>query len=289
MTPIKVTESIKTMQLYSHIDRVWNELDELQVPHSSEDTVPVQIMNRFDCYNYGLESGVLKIIPFLNINEASKVLDIGAGLGGPARCISNATKARIVGIEIQHDIAALGNALCRSCKIDDAVTIIPGDFLDDNIDLGQQGSFSAAVSWLVILHIPLNDRKAVFDKVFSLLKPGGKVYIEDFFHLGDAFTSEEKVLLAEEVYVPCGELPTREAYEDVVRAAGFACDFQDATQEWTAFTKERHDLWVDNRERHVRVHNEETWTALNRFYTAMVTLFSGGNLGGVKITLTKPV
>lgn len=96
-----ITPPIKTMQLYSHMDRIWNELAELGIDRSSEDTIPIEVMNKFDCLNYGGTVGAAQSAKALCIDESSWVLDVGSGLGGPARCVSAVSGAKIVGVELQ--------------------------------------------------------------------------------------------------------------------------------------------------------------------------------------------
>ena len=117
------------------------------------------------------------------------------------------------------------------------------------------------------------------------------MYIEDFYFINEKgpFTDIEQKLLREEVFVPDSQLPSRTEYIETLQSAGFEVDFQDVTEEWRAFTAERLCEWRRDEARHVRVHNLETWEALDRFYSAIVELFQCGRLGGVKILLRKPL
>jgi cyclopropane fatty-acyl-phospholipid synthase-like methyltransferase len=285
--------AIKTMQLYSHIDRIWNELKELGFPQDDNAAkIDVEIMNKFDCYNYGGAAGATASCAVLGLTEKSIVLDVGSGLGGPARCVASFSGCTVKGIELQADLAVLANSLSRRCGIEERASFIVGDVLDDRASLGEPSSYDAAMSWLVILHLPLSTRRSAFARVFDLLKPGGRMYVEDFFRIpedgGGCFGEDECMLLREEVYVPDGDLPSRASYIKMLCDVGFEVDFQDVTAEWTKFTSERCEAWRNGKDRHQRVHNFETWDALDRFYSAIVQLFMGGNLGGVRLVLTKP-
>jgi sarcosine/dimethylglycine N-methyltransferase len=288
-------DSIKSMQLYCNIDRIWNELRELGFSKDTKEVISVETMNQFDCYDYGGTTSLLKV--FSNLDAGSHVLDIGAGLGGPARCLSHATGCSVVGVELQADVAALGNRLTSLCGMSNTVTIIPGDFTQSSVQLcTAQGpsenntSYAAAFSILVILHIPMQERVALFQRCYDLLLPGGKLFIEDFFHQsGSEFTDSEVTLLQHEVSIPGGQLPTREEYIAQVEGVGFVdVSFEDVTQQWTDFTAGRLAVWREQRERHERLHNAATWQSLEGFYSAVVALFQGGALGGVRLTLTKP-
>jgi cyclopropane fatty-acyl-phospholipid synthase-like methyltransferase len=321
-------EDIKSMQLYCNIDRIWNELQELGYEKNQEKSIPVEVINQFDCYDYSGGKDLISTFPALD--SSSYVLDIGSGLGGPARYLSSSTGCNVVGVELQEDVAALGNDLSAICDMKSRVHIAAGDFTDASIALhpgpSEDNTYDAvsyaeqhwgrnivvvkllcysllmtptcdvpvppeqAFSILVILHVPMAARVSLFRRCFDLLKPGGKLYIEDFFHRagGKEFTDAEIDLLQNEVSIPDGFLPTREEYISQVESIGFCdVDFQDASAEWTAFTAERLGVWRENKERHERVHNSATFESLDRFYAAVVALFQGGTMGGVKLTLTK--
>jgi cyclopropane fatty-acyl-phospholipid synthase-like methyltransferase len=280
-------EGIKSMQLYCNIDRIWNELNELGYSRETTDVISVATMNKFDCYDYSDAKDILKVF---SLTDESHVLDLGSGLGGPARFLSHSTGASVTGVELQADVATLGNELSTLCGIQNKVHIVAGDFTDPNVVLTPgNDSYDAAVCILMILHVPMQARSALFKRCYELLKPGGKLYIEDFYQKSESgFSTDEKELLMQEVSVPSGALPSREEYISQVEAVGFSdIDFQDVSAEWTTFTSDRLNVWRDQQERHERVHNHATWQSLDTFYGAVVSLFKEGNLGGVKLTITK--
>jgi hypothetical protein len=70
--------AIKTMQLYSHVDRIWNELSELGYDRNDSDAIiPAKVVNMFDCYNYSGPEGAKRAAQLLCVSESSRVLDIG--------------------------------------------------------------------------------------------------------------------------------------------------------------------------------------------------------------------
>ena len=143
---------------------------------------------------------------------------------------------------------------------------------------------------LVILHIPLSDRAALFARIFSLLKPGGKMWIEDYFWRGPSpFSAEERRLLADNVFVPAGALPSRDEYEAALLGAGFVVAFNDVSDEWATFTAQRLQAFEASRERHVSTYNQATFDSLHLFYSSVSQCFAGGRLGGVKLLITKPI
>lgn len=288
----EITDGIKSMKLYSNVDRIWNELVKLGVDKNAAEDIPVDLLNTFDCYNYGGSDGAKRLVSLFSLHDQSAILDIGAGIGGPARCISAHCGARVLGVELQADLALLANQLCQRCGLSDRVHVITGDFTDLSLLIGDYGSFDAVMSWLVILHVPLSKRVDVYRRAHEMLRTGGSMYVEDYFLLNETngFTAEESSLLQRDVFVPDGTLPTRQQYIDSLLEAGFqesSIDFQDVTPDWVQFTASRLDSWRRDKARHILVHNLQTWSALDSFYSTVAKLFCGGNLGGVKLTIKK--
>jgi hypothetical protein len=72
-----------------------------------------------------------------------------------------------------------------------------------------------------------------------VLKPGGRIYIEDLSKRSD-FTADYKRRLYADVYVPDGDLPTAEEYEATLKGAGFGdVVVEDKTDVWSAFVQVR--------------------------------------------------
>lgn len=284
---------IKTMQLYDDIDRIWGDLESIGYSKEKKDEVlDSNKLNAFDCYNYGGLKSAQNASTLLKLSNTSYVLDLGAGIGGPARCISSFSGANIVGIELQKDLTELAIELNERCGLAKRIQMIAGDFLDSSLDSqynSDSNTFDAIVSWLVILHIAFNSRLAIFQKMYKLLKPGGQVYIEDYyakFELND----EDKYKLSNDVYVPSGSLPSKEQYINTMIEAGFDSSkikFDDVTEEWNTFTTDRLNTFHSKKDRHVKVYNQVTYDNLDHFYSSVSGLFDAGRLGGARITLTK--
>ena len=148
-------ESIKSMQLYCNIDRIWNELHELGYSRDKDNStsIPVETINQFDCYDYSGGKDLIKVFPALD--ASSYVLDIGSGLGGPARFLSHHTSCNVVGVELQEDVAALGNSLSVVSDMDSRVNIIAGDFTDTSVQLHPGPSESNTYDAVRYLLLPL--------------------------------------------------------------------------------------------------------------------------------------
>eukprot|EP01024_Parvocaulis_polyphysoides_P067861 TRINITY_DN8192_c0_g1_i1.p1 TRINITY_DN8192_c0_g1~~TRINITY_DN8192_c0_g1_i1.p1 ORF type:complete len:306 (+),score=55.08 TRINITY_DN8192_c0_g1_i1:3-920(+) len=274
-----VEESIKTMKLYHHVERVYNELKEQNI--SENDQIDPELLSNFDSLHYLGNQAIQNAIEKGNIQSGDKILDVGSGLGGPARMMSVLSGCSVDALELQADLHQTAANLTKRCDLDAKVKHFEGNFL--NFDIKDE-EYNGIVSWLVFLHIP--ERKQVFERCFKCLKPGGFIYIEDFY-MRNQFSSEEQVMLERDIYIKF--LPSIDEYKQQIQDAGFV-DVQlvDMTQNWAAFVKSRFETFESNLDRNVRVHGQDAVDALKHFYNSTNLLFSGGNLGGTIILARKP-
>jgi sarcosine/dimethylglycine N-methyltransferase len=271
-------DAIKSMKLYSGIERVLNDLAE--EGFGPRDPVPVELLSRYDQLHYHGTEAVDLAIRTIGITAGSRILEVGSGFGGPARHIAHRTGCRITAVELQPDLNALAADLTARCGLADRVEHIRGDILETALE---PGAYDGVVSWLALFHIP--DRAPLFPKLAAALKPGGRIHVEDFFRVG-SFTPAEQQDFAGMVYGRT--LPRRDAYVAEIEAAGLgSVTFEDMTRDWTEFTAGRLEAFRAARPRHLRVHGPEIVAGLEAFYDTMVRLFRGGNLGGVRITARK--
>lgn len=275
--------AIKTMKLYAHFERVDRELAEMGFAEGS--TVKAEDIFAFDHMNYYGIDAVQNAITTCGITEGSKVLDIGSGLGGPARFIHLKTKAEVVAVELQEDCSDKAQEYTTRCGMGEKIKHICADMVTcDMPALGlNAGSFDFLVSWLVILHI--EQKKTLFERAALVTKPGGQLYIEDFYEKGP-FTDTEAASLKKDVF--CSTLVSKDDYTKLLTDAGYSVvAFDDLTESWTDFVSKRQAAYVERKERTIKVHGQDTFDTQMYFFDAIKKLFTGGNLGGCRIVATK--
>lgn len=114
----------------------------------------------------------------IGFNAGEKVLDAGCGVGGPARYFAKKQGVQVDGFtisQVQVDKAAELNA---KAGLTDKVNIRKGDF--HNIaDLVQAESYDKVLFLESLGHAV--DPTSVIKGAFKALKPGGTLYIKDFY------------------------------------------------------------------------------------------------------------
>jgi cyclopropane fatty-acyl-phospholipid synthase-like methyltransferase len=272
--------TIKSMKLYQHVERVERELHSQGLGGNAP--LDVEVLEPYDQLPYHGRSAVLAAIEKLELGPESRVLDVGSGLGGPARVIAHEAGSDVMAIELQDDLNRLAGELTARCGLGDRIEHRRADFLTASLPAGE---FDALVSWLTFLHI--EDREALLTRCFQRLRPGGRIFVEDFFARRDP-GDDESCLLAEEVY--CQRLDTRAGYRELTEAAGFvAFDCQDLTDSWARFVRSRLNAFRADHDRFVRIHDEAAYEGLETFYSVMDRLFASGVLGGLRWSARRPL
>jgi len=270
--------NIKSMKLYNNVDRIFNELRE--IGKSTSSSLLVEDLTKFDQLHYHGTDAIDIFIEKLEINEKIKILDVGSGMGGPARYIANKTGAEITAIELQSDQNNVAKDLTKKCGLSNKVNHICGNILD--YDFKDQ-TFDAVVSWLTLYHI--DNHEILLKKLFDLLNPNGFFYTEDItsrINLSDADLKEIK----KEIYGI--HLPYFDKYISNLEQNGFKLIFsEDMSSSWTDFTKERIKKYNSKKERNIRVHGKEVYDSLNSFYNFVGQYFSNGKLGGIRVIAKK--
>jgi cyclopropane fatty-acyl-phospholipid synthase-like methyltransferase len=264
---------MKSMKLYDRVNRIHNELAARGI--SADQPLTVAQLTPFDQYNYFGTAAVDEAIEVLGLKPGKRLLDIGSGIGGPARYIADKTGAHVTALELQSDLSELASDLTRRCGLSHLVEHRSGNVLD-----GIDGEYDAVLSMLCFLHIP--NRARLFDVCRKAMKPGATLYIEDYGRHREATLEEAEALAAK---VQCPFVPSIEEYRHHLAGAGFGhVELDDVTQQWTAFTSTRLDAYREARARNIAVHGATVVEGLEDFYATVASLFQGGLIAGLKIT-----
>ncbi|MDP1701480.1 MAG: methyltransferase domain-containing protein [Aestuariivirga sp.] len=264
---------MKSMKLYTNVQRIHNELAALGI--GPDAALRVDQLTPFDQYHYFGTDAVDEALVVLQLQPGSRVLDVGSGIGGPARYIAAKTGAHITALELQPDLHEVARELTARCGLSSRVEHVCGNILDGALT----ESYDVIISFLCFLHIP--DRAKLFAACRAALKPGGVMYIEDFGKPRPLSADEVRAL---SVKVQCAGLPGRAEYESHLATAGFAdVSMTDVTAAWKDFTASRLAMFRAARARNIEVHRQEIVDDLDDFYGAVAQLFQDGAISGLKI------
>jgi cyclopropane fatty-acyl-phospholipid synthase-like methyltransferase len=264
---------MKSMKLYEQVHRINNELAALGI--SPDAALRVDQLTPFDQYHYFGTDAIDEALEVLQLQPGSRVLDVGSGIGGPARYIAAKSGAHVTALELQPDLNEVACDLTARCGLSSRVKHICGNILEG----GMSENYDAIISFLCFLHIP--DRVRLFSACRAALKPDGVMYIEDFAK-PRAHSSDEVEALS--VKVQCPLIPWPHEYENHLVEAGFEfVNMDDVTGAWKDFTASRLAMFRGQRARNIEVHGQTIVDGLDDFYGTVANLFQAGAIAGLKI------
>lgn len=110
----------------------------------------------------------------VDITPDMHLLDLGCGIGGPARYFATAFGCRVTGIDLTQEFIDAANLLTEKVGLSDRVTFDCGDATDLPYD---DGAFDLA--WALNVTMNIEDRTGLYAEIHRVLKPGGKVGISE--------------------------------------------------------------------------------------------------------------
>ncbi len=110
----------------------------------------------------------------LDLDPGSSVLDIGCGIGGTARFLTESTGCRVTGVDLTPEFVEVARTLTDWTGHGERLSFHVGNVLKLPFDAE---SFDAAVQLHVGMNIP--DKAELFTEIFRVLRPGGALAIYD--------------------------------------------------------------------------------------------------------------
>ena len=271
--------AISSMPLYTNLDRVEKGLAALGI--GPGDAIQPEQLFAIDQWHYHGIEAIRAAAVALGLGPTSRVLDIGSGIGGPARYLAHTTGCHVTALELQPELHRIGADLTRRSGLEQRVAHFCGDALTYPLPIAD---FDAAVSWLAVLHIP--DRPRLVARIARALRAGGKCYIEDL-SMRAPFAPRE---LADLHLIVHGTTVTSPAdYAGDLRGVGFAeVTVTDLTEDWAPYAADRLRAWRQNHAAYASVHGEDAYQAQELFYATIARLYDSGSLGGIRLIARMP-
>ena len=234
----------------------------------------------FDQDHYGGLAAVDALARLAGVTATTRVLDLCAGLAGPARFLASRRACQVVALELNAGRAAGAARLTRLVGLQQRVSVVRGDAT--RLPLGD-GRFDACLSQEAFLHI--EDKAAMLGEARRVLAPGGRLAFTDWVarpRLGDG----ERRRLRE--WMAAVTLQTLDTYRALLGAAGFgAVSAEDLADEWRAVLRARLEMFRAMRPETVARLGEARYREYDELYAFFVGLIEAGKLGGGRFTGTR--
>jgi SAM-dependent methyltransferase len=128
----------------------------------------------FDHFHGRGVAATQEIAAQLALQPGERVLDIGSGIGGPARWFAAKYDVQVTGVDLTPEFCAAAVALNAITGLADRVNILPGSALALPVP---DGAFDAACSQNVIMNIA--DKRQFYREAFRALRPGGRLALSN--------------------------------------------------------------------------------------------------------------
>ena len=102
------------------------------------------------------------------------MLDLGSGLGGPARTLAELTGCTVTGIDLTPEFCEVATALSQWTGLSHLTRFHVGDATATNLP-------DATVDAALTVHVAMNicDKPALYAEAFRVLRPGGRFVVYD--------------------------------------------------------------------------------------------------------------
>jgi ubiquinone/menaquinone biosynthesis C-methylase UbiE len=231
----------------------------------------------FDQDHYGGLAAVEALARRAALAPGCRVLDVCAGLAGPARFLAVRLGCRVVAVELSQRRAAGAARLTRRVGLGGMVAVVRGDATALPL---AGGRFDACLSQEAFLHI--DDKAAALGECRRVLVPGGRLAFSDWI-ARPRLADRERARLRE--WMAATSLQRLDDYPALLARVGFTdIEVEDVTDEWRPVLRRRL--------RTPRALPEETrarfgprwlhdFLELERFFVGLV---EAGKLGGGRFT-----
>jgi SAM-dependent methyltransferase len=172
-----------------------------------EDLAPIEE------FHIGGRRATKEVLDQLHLKKGWHILDIGSGIGGPARFAAHEYGVRVTGIDLTPDYVETAATVTRWVNLSDRAAFRQGSATAMPFT---QSSFDAAY----MLHVGMNidDKETLCREAARVLHPGALFAIYDVMRLGEGAITFPVPWAAHE---GLSSVATPDAYKEALQLAGF--------------------------------------------------------------------
>ncbi len=168
-------------------------IDDLRV----DDLAPID-----EFHTRGREATANLAAHLIEMQPNLKILDVGAGIGGPSRYLASKYGCHVVGLDLVAEYCHVANSLAKRVKLDNLLTYRQGDatqmpFEDSTFD----------IVWTQHASMNIADKKRLYSEMHRVLKPSGRLALYDVFK-GNRIDGDDSIATSIHFPVPWASGPS---------------------------------------------------------------------------------
>ena len=136
--------------------------------------VTVDQLAPVDNYHWLRLAGTLALADAAGITRAERVLDVGGGIGGPARQLASRVGCQVTVLDVTPEYCAVGETLTEWTGLSELVTFVHGSALD--LPFPDSG-FDVVWTQHATMNIP--DKPRLYGEIARVVRPGGRFAMFD--------------------------------------------------------------------------------------------------------------
>ena len=235
---------------------------------------------KYDQDHYGGVAATDALASLANVTAASHVLDIGSGMGGPARYLARQYGCRVSGLDLTESRVLGARRLTDLAGLSERIDFNRGNALDMPFEAA---SFDAVVSQETFLHVP--DKATLLSECARVLKPAGRIAFTDIL-VTDKMDEATRTRLEDKMAT--NDLVSADAYRELLAGSGFdKIEVRDLSDEWRDILVKRLAMYRSLKDQTIKRFGEDGFRKWDDAYAFFVGLYQTGELGGGRFSATR--
>ncbi|MBK9295264.1 MAG: methyltransferase domain-containing protein [Oligoflexia bacterium] len=157
-------------QHYGQADLAEKILTALQNIGKDVDNLTQDDLSPFDQFHSGGLAATMRLAQLVELHEGIELLDVGCGIGGPARILATEYGCHVTGIELTETFCHAAELLTARLGLSDKISFQHGNALDLPFE---NASFDLVWTQNVLMNI--EDKKRLFGEMHRVLRPNGRL------------------------------------------------------------------------------------------------------------------
>jgi len=152
----------------------------LEAAGADPESLRTRDLSGVDQFHIGGREATIRLAELAGIAPGERVLDLGGGLGGPARTLAETRNCSVVVLDLVESYCRAGERLTERTGLRDRVTFHQGTATE--IPFGGPSSSPGGefdVVWLQHCSMNIEDKDRLFREAARVLRPGGRLALHE--------------------------------------------------------------------------------------------------------------